>query len=43
MVATKAFVDRDPVLVRKFLEVYERGGSTSVRIPGRRRFSFPVV
>ena len=25
MVATKAFVDRDPVLVRKFLEVYERG------------------
>jgi sulfonate transport system substrate-binding protein len=25
IVATKAFVDRDPVLVRKFLEVYERG------------------
>lgn len=25
IVATKAFVDRDPRLVRKFLEVYERG------------------
>jgi sulfonate transport system substrate-binding protein len=25
IVATKAFVDRSPVLVRKFLEVYERG------------------
>jgi sulfonate transport system substrate-binding protein len=42
IVATKAFVDRNPVLVRKFLEVYEGGGSTSVSIPGRRLVSFPV-
>jgi len=43
MVATKAFVDRNPGLARKFLEVYERGREYIRANPRQAALLFPVM